>query len=286
MYQVTKNVYSETLIRGCNPSFITTSDGVFMVDTPQLPIDAMRWREHIMEARSGPIRYLVNTEPHADHITGNAYYPEAEVIGQEGLKTRYESQIPNLTSEERVETAKQNDPASVWLINHPSYPPNPPTRIFKDEITIDIGNTKIQCINHPGHTKPQTSVYVADEGVILTGDNIFHKVRTWVQECDPWELIDALDKIGSFDVQYIVPGHGPVCDKSYLKEQKQIVQNWLGAVEEFVKKGMTEEEALAQPTPDADPYPMDLGLFPLEERVGKMNVSNIYKHVAAKMKAS
>lgn len=45
MEQVTPNVFTETQLRGCNPSFVTTSDGVVVIDTPQLPTKAVAMRE-------------------------------------------------------------------------------------------------------------------------------------------------------------------------------------------------------------------------------------------------
>src|SRR5206468_9709484 len=99
MRRVSGNVYAEIYFWGCNPGFLVTSDGVVMIDTPQQPIDAVRWRERLLE--HGPIRYLVNTEPHIDHIAGNAYFPGVEVIGQIGLRSRYEEAVPQMTSAER-----------------------------------------------------------------------------------------------------------------------------------------------------------------------------------------
>ena len=66
MQQITDNVFAETGFRGCNPSFVVTSEGVVMIDTPQMPVDAVKWHDEI--ARHGPVRYLINTEPHGDHF--------------------------------------------------------------------------------------------------------------------------------------------------------------------------------------------------------------------------
>ena len=44
----------------------------------------------------------------------------------------------------------------------------------------------------------------------------------------------------------IVPGHGEPCGKAYLKEQAQIVENWVGYVERFVERGVTPEEILRE----------------------------------------
>jgi cyclase len=45
MEQVTPNVFTTTKLRGCNPSFVVTSDGVVVIDTPQLPTKAVAMRE-------------------------------------------------------------------------------------------------------------------------------------------------------------------------------------------------------------------------------------------------
>src|SRR5436305_12266695 len=124
MRRVSESAYAELYFWGCNPGFIVTSEGVVMVDTPQQPIDAVRWRERLAE--HGPIRYLINTEPHVDHILGNAYFPGAEVIGQGGLRARYEKAVPELTSAERPQTITQSAPYSLSLLIHPAYPPHPP----------------------------------------------------------------------------------------------------------------------------------------------------------------
>ena len=82
--KVTPNVYTTTKLRGCNPSFVTTSDGVVVIDTPQLPTRAVAMRA---EAEShGPIRYLINTENHVDHIFGNWWFRGAgEVVNHQAL---------------------------------------------------------------------------------------------------------------------------------------------------------------------------------------------------------
>lgn len=280
MRRISENVYAEIYFWGCNPGFLTTSDGVFMIDTPQQPRDAVRWREEL--ERHGPIRHLVNTEPHVDHIMGNSFFPGVEVIGQTGMLPRYEDTIPRMQSDERREAMIENDPDSVWLLDHPAYPPNPPTRLFEDELTVQLGDHTVQIIHMPGHTAPQTGVLLPEEGVLFTGDNIFHQVKTFVQEADPWQWIETLNRIDGLDVEVIVPGHGEPCDRSYLRDQIQVIENWIGAVEDFVRRGLTEEEALREPAPDADPYSIGQRLFNATERVNNLNVSNIYRRIVAR----
>jgi cyclase len=283
MRRISERVYAEIYFWGCNPGFLATGDGVFMIDTPQQPIEAVRWRERLRE--HGPIRHLVNTEPHPDHIRGNAYFPGVQVIGQERMLARYEQLLPIMTGAQTLDVLKTADPDSVWLFNHPSYPPNPPTRTFSHELRLQLGGQEIQLLHHPGHTSPQTSAYLPGEGVVFTGDNVFHGCKTFVQEADPWEWLDALKNIAALDVHTIVPGHGEPCDKTYLAEQAQIIHNWIGTVEQYVRRGLTEDEAVNEPldvSKAIDPYPIGQRLFPMSDNVTERNVRNVYKRVLAR----
>ena len=95
MENVTPNVFTETKLRGCNPSFVTTSDGVVVIDTPQLPTKAVEMRK---QAEShGPIRYLINTEHHVDHIFGNYYFKGAgTVVNHRGVYDGFMVVYPEL----------------------------------------------------------------------------------------------------------------------------------------------------------------------------------------------
>jgi glyoxylase-like metal-dependent hydrolase (beta-lactamase superfamily II) len=252
-----------------------------MIDSPQQPIDAVRWRERLEE--KAPIRYLVNTEPHGDHIAGNAYFPKVTVVGQVKLQECFDQYLNAFGSlDEKRERFKQMDPDSVWLVGHPDYPAsNPPSLTFTDTLTLNVGDHTFNIIHMPGHTAPQTSVYVPEEGVVFTGDNVFHKCRTWMQECDPWEWLGALDQIAALDVETIVPGHGEPCGKGYLKEQAQIVENWVGFIETYVDRGVDPEGILKEPLPvtQQDPYPIGQRLFMHDERLTGMIVRNLHRRI-------
>ena len=288
MRRVGPNSYTEVYFAGCNPSFVETSDGYVMIDTPQQPIDAMRWRERMEE--KAPIRYLINTEPHGDHISGNAYFPKVEVIGHKKLQEVFERYLYAFGSlDDKRERFKQSDPDSVWLVGHPDYrDPHAPTRTFEDRLILHLGNHTFEIIHMPGHTAPQTSVYVPQEGVVFTGDNVFHKCRTWLQEGDPWEWLAALDRIAALDAETIVPGHGEPCTKAYLKEQAEIVQNWVGFVERHVDRGLSADEVLKEPiaVTAQDPYPIGQRLYMHDERLTDMIVRNLHRHILEKKGAA
>src|SRR3989442_11337634 len=85
MQQLTANVFAETGLRGANHGFVTTSDGIVLIDTPHKPSDALRLKAEI--ERRGPLRYIMNTEPHGDHWTANAYF-DVPVVAHDGVRQR------------------------------------------------------------------------------------------------------------------------------------------------------------------------------------------------------
>ncbi len=95
MEQLTPNVFTDTTLRGCNPSFVTTSEGVVVIDTPQLPTRAVAMRR--LAETHGPIRYVINTEHHVDHIFGNYYFKGAgTVVHHQGVYDNFMLPSPDL----------------------------------------------------------------------------------------------------------------------------------------------------------------------------------------------
>ena len=78
MQQITKNVFTETEIRGCNPSIVFTSEGAVFIDTAQWITNLLEMRKFALER--GPIKYLINTESHIDHIFGNHWFAGESLV--------------------------------------------------------------------------------------------------------------------------------------------------------------------------------------------------------------
>ena len=270
MHQLTKNVFIETHIRGCNHGFVTTSDGIVLIDTPHKPSDAVKLQAEI--AKRGKLRYILNTEPHGDHWTGNAYF-DAPVIAHEGVRQRilatdFQAHVA------RLSTFGPEEPALLV-----GYRPNAPIITFKNGMTLHVGNHTFEMIHMPGHTAYQAAICVKEEGVVFTSDNVFHKVQTWLQEANPDLWITALDSLRNLKEEIFVPGHGEVCGKAYLKEQGEYILEWKAYVKEAIEHGMTRDEAIVRLTALTDRYPMDVGQDGMSPMVMKLNVGNLYNYL-------
>ena len=278
MQRVTDNVCTDTTLRGCNPSYVTTSDGVVVIDTPQLPTRAVAMRQ---EAEShGPIRYLVNTEHHVDHIFGNYYFKGAgTVVNHQGLYDNFMVPTRDLDPYDYAhEAVPTDDPdGEVIFPARDEYyaDPNKGRIVFSGDLTLRVGDHAFQLLHTPGHTPGQLAVYVPEEGVVFTGDTIFNECQTWLMTSNVEQWLVALDRIKTLDADHLVPGHGPVTTLEYLDTQRSVLLEWKAAVAAAIAKGWTRKETIARVN-FADRYPVDIGQGYMMDHIQTLNAASLY----------
>ncbi len=278
MQRVTDNVCTDTTLRGCNPSYVTTGDGVVVIDTPQLPTRAVAMRQ---EAEShGPIRYLVNTEHHVDHIFGNYYFKGAgTVVNHQGLYDNFMVLTPDLDPYEYAHEAIPTDDPEGEAIFPPRdeyyADPNKGRIVFTGDLTLRVGEHTFRLLHTPGHTPGQLAVHVPEERVVFTGDTIFNECQTWLMTSNVEEWLAALDRIKALDVDHVVPGHGPVTTLKYLDTQRSVLLEWRAAVAAAIAKGWSREETIARVN-FAERYPVDIGQGYMMEHIQTLNAASLY----------
>lgn len=266
MQQVSKSIFVETGFRGCNVGFVVTEEGVVMIDTPQLPVDAVKWRDLI--AKHGEVRYLINTEPHGDHFSGNHFF-KGTIVAHEGTKNA----IIAASVDDFIQGLKQKSPESLFLTGGFEF--RSPTITFSDRLTLSLGDHTIELINMPGHTAYQVAVYIPDEKTIFTSDNVFCGVQAWLHGALPFKWLESLKQLSGFDADVLVPGHGSICDRSYIPEMSSFIQKWIDIVTSAIDQGLSLEEAQDKISL-LDHYPMEKGSEAMGDRVQRMNVARLY----------
>ena len=233
MEQVTSRIFAETKVRGCNPSFVLTSKGPVVIDTPQLPSKAVEMRKAVEE--HGTIQYVINTEHHVDHIFGNYWFKGAgPIIHHQGVHERFMTVYPELDPfAYALEALPTDDPDGAALVpDRETYYANMGTAdiVFTGDVTLKVGDHTFHLLHTPGHTPGQVAVYVPEERAVFTGDTVFSECTTWLMTSDVDQWISSLDRIRALDVDHVIPGHGPVQDKDYLATQRSFMLEWKAAV--------------------------------------------------------
>jgi len=272
MKQLTKNICVETGWSGANVGYVITTEGLVMIDTPHKPSDAIKWKEEV--ENKGKVRYLINTESHQDHTTCDFFF-NTTVIAHEKAREK----ILNADVKRILERVVQKDPSCIPLIK--DYKVNAPSITFSERLSLYMGKHSFHLIHMPGHTSGQIAVLIPEERAIFTGDNVCYKVQGFLHDSDPYAWLESIEQIDKMDVDYIVPGHGDVCDKSYLKEQKVFIQDCIDKVSNAITNGWTKEETLAGVS-FLQCYPMDSGLEVSGPIMLEMSVARLYDLLSSK----
>jgi cyclase len=237
----------------------------------------------------GPIRYLINTEHHVDHIFGNYFFKGAgTVVNHQGLYERFMVVYPELDpfayAYESLpgENAKGTDlddseSLALWPDRDEYYrDPNKGTIVFTGDLTLRVGDHTFNLLHTPGHTPGQLAVHVPEDRVVFTGDTIFSGCQTWLMTSNVEQWLAALERIRTLDVDWIVPGHGPVVSKQYLDVQRSHLMEWKTAVATAVANGWTREETVERVNFKDRFGPVDIGQGYMLDYIQNLNAGTLY----------
>ncbi|MHB8072698.1 MBL fold metallo-hydrolase [Desulfosporosinus fructosivorans] len=280
MQQITKKVFAATNYRGCDPGYVATSEGIVLIDTPQLISKILELKEEIKD--KGPVRMLIHTEHHIDHIFGNHWFQGIPVVAHREIAPVFWN-VPAWDSYDySLDVITRQDSACLqFMPSKEEYVVNKPNIIFDDRLSIEVGDTQFELYHTPGHTKGQTAVYIPSEKVVFTGDTIFSGCQTWLQECDADVWLKSLEFLYSLDIEYIVPGHGPVVKKDYILKQSNFIREWMASVATGMSKGWSKEECVERIS-FLDRCPVDIGQEESGPMIQQMNVRNIFDYLSLK----
>ena len=213
-----------------------------MIDTGMNLRKIKEFRKRIEEKTKKKFEYVLITHYHGDHIIGNQIFSDCKIIASKWTAEKIKSNFKNWTEEE-IEAQKKriNDPLALEGLM-----PTPANESFENKLEIIDGNEKVTIKQTGGHTKG--SSFILYKKVLFGGDNLFIESYPWGgdESCDPEKWITAYKEFLGMDIDYFVPGHGPISSKV---EVKYILDYF-----EFVKKtmitlsleGKTEDDILKQ----------------------------------------
>ena len=251
---------------GGNITVQTGKDGVLVVDSGLANMSG-KVLEAIRSISKGPIRYLVNTHYHPDHVGGNEAIRQAgstisggNVAFDLGANATEGAQViahENVLNRVSAPTGKQSAlPADGW----------PTNTFFNDEKKLFFNGEGIEVIHMPdAHTDGDSIVFFRRSDVIATGDlftTTMYPVIDVAAGGNIQGIVEALDRIvdmiipvyGQEGGTLVVPGHGRLSELGDVINYREMTIIIRDRVQDLVKKGMTLEQVkAAKPTFDYDP---------------------------------
>jgi len=232
MEKITDTIHVGNSFRGCTSSYVVTKDGVVMIDTPMVPAEARKWLEEIKQ--HGELRYVINNEPHPDHVAGNCWLGST-VVAHETARPATLA----LTRETLEGQLSWMAPDALPLDKDFRW--RPPDLTFSQDLTLFLGDHTFRIMLMPGHTAHETAVYVPEERTVFTSDNVVQAMPIMF-ECVP-EWTDSLRRLLEMDIEYIVRGHGEVGGKEAVTTMLESVEFCFAEVKKAIAAGWSSEEA-------------------------------------------
>ncbi len=284
--QVSGNVYM-VVGEGGNTTVFTGPEGVLVVDTQFAPLSG-KLLDAIRKLSDQPIRWIVNTHMHGDHIGGNEAIAKAgrtraggNVVGDIGAAATATARI--IAHENVLNRLVKADPPlpSVAL---------PTDTFFTERKDMLFNGEAIQMFHEPAaHTDGDVLVHFRRADVVSTGDLFTTVMYPFIDEANGGTIdgyIKALNNIIAITVPsnvneggtMVIPGHGRLSDEQGVIEYRDMVTIIRDRIREYVKRGMTLEQVKAKkPTLDFEPqYGSDTGFW-----TTSMFIEVIYKQMLA-----
>jgi cyclase len=264
-----------------NSVFIINDADVVVVDSTLTSGTAREELAALRKLTDKPVRYVVNTHWHDDHIMGNSVYrdafPGADFIAHEntreylpttGLKNRQMAMSPGgypgfinalkrrleknesvfggpLDEEERATLASDIEIAGRYMAENPRAAVVLPTVTLRERLTLYRGARVIDILHlGRGHTSGDIVVHLPAEGIIIAGDLVIHPVPyVGNPQSHPGDWGETLEKLLALKHTMIVPGHGPILrDDSYVQLMSRLFASMKRQVVAAAARGETLEQ--------------------------------------------
>jgi glyoxylase-like metal-dependent hydrolase (beta-lactamase superfamily II) len=245
--------------RGGNVGFLVGPEAVLVVDS-QFKDMAPGIVEQIRKVTDKPIKFLVNTHHHGDHVGGNdTFRPISVIIAHDNVRKRmlaspqdilrdYPPRLAEAQAAGRAEQAKALAEQIEWAKKVKVEEIPAPVVTYDHELRVHVNGETIQVWHTPpAHTDGDSSVYFEKANVLHMGDLFFHKYVPFIDVRSggsPNGYLKALDAVIArvpADVT-IIPGHGDVTDVAGLKAFRQYVADVIDAAKQARAAGKSKDE--------------------------------------------
>ncbi len=218
-----------------NAAFIVSDEGVLVIDSLMTPSLAGKLYAAIRNVTNAPIRYLINTHFHGDHVFGNQYFLPAPIVAHENCRTELQEKFDANMQRYRQREALIPELEQIRMTL--------PDVTFEDKMTIRLGDRVIEMsFLGRAHSNSDILTYLPDDKVLFVGDIAVHKTLPAFPDGHITKWLTVIDETAKVDADVVVPGHGPVGGKVEFEEARELLQILNSEIRKGYDAGLPEEE--------------------------------------------
>jgi len=239
--QVAPDLYFYYNDSSSNSAFLVTGEGVLVVDSGQHPADGRALLASIRKVTAKPIRYLINTHFHGDHVFGNPAFHAlgATIIAHQDTVTMMRTHYKN-------EVARRADYYERFKLDPAELRMDLPDMALPGGMSITLGGRTIELLHlGAGQNPGDMLVHFPHARVVFVGGPFAR--RNWsntsfTPSVDLW--ITMLQKIAALDVDRFLPGHGDIGTRQDVLDEARLLGDFQAAVKSGMAQGMGRDELI------------------------------------------
>ncbi len=254
-----------------NAGVVVLSRAVLVYDTHFTPEAGQALLTKIQAVTPKPVRYLVNSHFHSDHMHGNQSFPRAQYIfaSNNGRRDILQKDIPSMSRAvaavqaqidrmRKDAAALQNAAVREALLRQAAVRKEsldrllrlriiPPTVTFDDTLVIQDGPREVRLIYlGVGHTDGDIVLFLPAEKVVFLGDLFFNSAFPNTQDANLLAWMKTLEEVLKLEAEKFVPGHGSPGTRKEIKEFLEYLEELKTIVASAVARGDSLEQLLRE----------------------------------------
>jgi cyclase len=240
---------------GANAGFVIGDGGVAVIDTFEKEAAAKELLEEIRKLTQLPIKFVVNTHYHLDHVAGNAVFAQAgaAIVGHENIRAWIHSENLKFFGDK----IKPEEKTMVETLHAPEV-------TYDTGVTLFLGSRRVEVKSFDGHTGGDSVAFVPDADVVFCGDLFWRRTlpnlidastSAWIKTLDDliaWVALPqgTADTRTALKAATLVPGHGDVGTAVDVRDFQEYLKNLRTMVQKPLESGKKGDELVAAVIPE------------------------------------